>query len=102
MLVRLESKKNEKKSKMSDREVLYGFFFASRYITKNVRDKYGLNTSLYDVRPNSLKMNMLHKRLSEYVLRYNTIDVNSCEDLRNLLGSEFNWVNFSYEEPRCR
>ena len=86
----------KKKQVMSDHDILYDFFFASRYITKDVRDRYGLNTSLYNVKPSFIKMKMLHEKLSEYIRTSDTIHVSSCEDLKVLLGDEFDWVNFSY------
>lgn len=82
---------------MSDREVLHGFFFASRYITKSVRDRYGLNPALYEVTPDRYKMKMLNNRLSEYIQEHDNIHIQSCEDLRQILGSGFDWINFKIE-----
>ena len=76
----------------SDREILEGFFFHSRYITNDVFNRYGLNPNAYTTTINSNKLSSLKTRLIEILSDKKNINVQSLEELHNLLGSEFSWV----------
>ncbi len=76
----------------SDREILEGFFFHSRYITKDVLNRYGLNPIAYTTTIQSNKLSSLKTRLTEILSEKKNINVQSLEELHNLLGSEFSWV----------
>lgn len=76
----------------SDNEILEGFFYHSRYITKSVMNRYGLNINLYTDKPSSKKMFELKTRLKEILKEQSDLNVNSKQELQNLLGSNFSWV----------
>ena len=76
----------------SDSEILEGFFFHSRYITKSVLNRYGLNPLAYKTAPSADRMCALKKRLQNLIEEKNEINVKSQEELHNLLGLEFSWV----------
>ena len=78
---------------MNVSEVLLGYFESSRYITKHVHAKYGLDPSLYD---DSKKVNILRKRLHE-LLRENFKEPVTGDELRAMLGREFDWVKTSLD-----
>ena len=76
----------------SDREILEGFFFHSRYITKSVFNRYGLNPLAYQTAPSAYKMCALKTRLQELLEKKNDINVKSQEELHDFLGLDFSWV----------
>ena len=76
----------------SDNEILKGFFFHSRYITKSVRNRYGLNTTAYINAPDQKKMCSLRTRLKEVLEDNKNINVESEKELHDLLGPDFSWV----------
>ena len=82
----------------SDRDILFDYFFASRYISRFVRDKYGLNPTLYHMRPDQDKMKKLTDKLSEHVQKMENLHIESCQDLKHILGKDFEWVD--YEIPK--
>ena len=76
----------------SDNEILEGFFYHSRYITKSVMNRYGLNMDAYTNKPSSKKIIELKTRLKEILKEQSDLNVNSKKELQNLLGSDFSWV----------
>tara|TARA_E500000178_G_scaffold63016_1_gene59912 strand:- start:844 stop:1122 length:279 start_codon:yes stop_codon:yes gene_type:complete len=76
----------------SDNEILEGFFYHSRYITKSVMNRYGLNSNAYKNIPSNKKMVELKTRLKEILKEQKNLDVKSTKELQNLLGSNFDWV----------
>ena len=75
----------------TDEEILRGFFFHSRYITKKVFNKYGLNPSFYKELPLQ-NLPLLKERLKELLLQNEFKNVGTQEELHTLLGCEFDWV----------
>lgn len=77
---------------MNDEQVLRGYFFHSRYITRAVYQKYGLDTMMYKVTPSKKELHLLKTRLIELLKDQEFKDVGGKEDLVILLGKEFEWV----------
>ena len=75
----------------TDEEILKGFFFHSRYITKKIYNKYGINVNLYE-EVSSKDISMLKERLKELISQNKFKDVNNTEELHKLLGNDFKWV----------
>lgn len=81
---------------MSDRDVLVGYFFASRYITKAACQKYGLDSSMYEkLAPKSVTS--LKERLKEWIAEPDFCPPTSGQELRDKLGDEFEWVRSSLD-----
>ena len=79
-----------------DFEVLHGFFFSSRYISRSVYAKYGLDVSLYDtISPKSIKT--LKGRLQEWIMDPTFVPPVSGSGFREALGENFGWVRSSLD-----
>ena len=78
-----------------DADVLHGYFYASRYITKTVLAKYGLDPTLY-AKLQSSKMHKLKQRIRE-CLDNGFEQPSNGDELRALLGDEFAWVRSSMD-----
>jgi len=77
---------------LSDEEILRGFFFHSRYISKNVWERYGFNPDAYTITPTSKNFFNLKEKLKELLIEKKKINVSTEKELRNLLGPDFDWV----------
>ena len=73
---------------MDDYTVLHGYLFSSRYITRDVMNRYGLNPMNYTY---SARLTTIRERLRECVVP--GIRVQTRDELVTLLGESFAWVH---------
>lgn len=81
---------------MSDLDVLRGYFFSSRYISKHVYGSYGLDPSLYEQCSPKL-MSKLKERLREIVDDPKFEPPHTGDQFREMLGEGFSWVRSSLD-----
>lgn len=77
---------------MTDAEVLSGFFFNSRYITRDVYNRYGMNPTMYVHDPGVRRIRLLRDRLCSKLRDNEFYPIASPTELRGMLGDEFDWV----------
>ena len=85
-----------------DYEILYGYFFSSRYVTRDIFSKYGLDPTLYTPKQNSRRIDKLKKRLKELLIENTFESPSSGEELRKLLGVQFEWVRSSLDTSNTK
>ena len=81
---------------MSDLEILRGYFFSSRYLSKDVYGKYGLDPVLYDVYSRK-RISQLKQRLKEIVEDQEFVPPETGAQFRDILGDGFSWVRSSLD-----
>ena len=77
---------------MTDKEVLSGFFFHSRYITHDVYNRYGMNPATYSCNPGAQRFRLLRKALCSKLVENEFHPISSRVELRDMLGDDFDWL----------
>ena len=73
---------------VDDYSVLHGYLYSSRYITRDVMDRYGLNPNNYT---GPAQLPRLRERLTQCLEP--GMRVQTREELVALLGASFEWVH---------
>jgi len=81
---------------MDDAQVLRDYFHASRYVTRYVFSKYGMDPANYESNIENERMRKLKDRLRSLLMN-DFRQPSTGEDLRHMLGEEFNWVKSSMD-----
>ena len=81
---------------MDDAQVLNDYFYASRYMTRYVFSKYGMDPNNYNYTIGTKRMRNLKNRLRD-LLADGFSEPKTGEALRTMLGEEFEWVKSSMD-----
>ena len=84
----------------SDRDVLYGYLFASRYISRDVYTRYGFDPSNYKIPPASHLIFALQARFRALLIdnpKFGSESIDGGADLREALGDGFEWVRTKHD-----
>ena len=84
---------------MDDLDVLDGYINHSRYVSRHVYYKYGLDPSLYENSSENVskRLKELKARIGELIHRRSFVEPNTGNELRQLLGCDFAWVKSSMD-----